>query len=127
LLLLSPNEIEDLLLAYGEFSHRCSAEHCTLADTARKERVTCTPENKGNHRTEDTETDRVTADRSPHGNVKVFLSPLRKFDLQVHRSLLTSVSSVRLPVLPLIPTASFLCRTLYVATGIYRPDYAGYA
>jgi hypothetical protein len=27
LLLLSPNEIEDLLLASGEFSHRCSVEH----------------------------------------------------------------------------------------------------
>ena len=27
LLLLSPNKIEDLLLARGEFSHRCSAEH----------------------------------------------------------------------------------------------------
>jgi hypothetical protein len=102
-----------------------------LADTARKERVTCITENKGNHRTEDTETDRVTGDRSPHGNVKVFLSPLRKFDLQVHRTLpnlrVLPTPSVRLPVLPLIPTAPFLCRTLYVATGIYRPDCAGYA
>ena len=25
--LLLPNEIEDFLLARGEFSHRCSAEH----------------------------------------------------------------------------------------------------
>ena len=38
LLLLSPNEIEDLLLARGEFSHRCSAEHYTIGNNARKEK-----------------------------------------------------------------------------------------
>jgi hypothetical protein len=37
LLLLSPNEIEDLLLARGEFNHRCSAEHYNKRRTRARE------------------------------------------------------------------------------------------
>jgi hypothetical protein len=84
LFLLSPNEFEDLLLACSEFSHRCSAEHCSLRNTARKERVKPVPKKQENHRTEDTQGTeeqkdyRITADQPPHAYVRVFVGTPRK-------------------------------------------------